>query len=946
MSEQSDANRPLQVGVSTSPAERAERAERRSNNRREFSSRLNWWAATHAPWILVLALVFTLLALEQLIDLRTGEILISVDSSLEAISTESPEDRAYAEAVRRRFGDSEAILVVMQFDDVFTTAALSRIESLSRQLAALEGVDSVSSLTATFIPHIEDGFLRYAKVTPATLEDPGLPERLRRSTVDNPMVRGQLVSADGRAAALLVKPEAISEREMLASDLTGRIRRLADTEQDDGTRIYVTGTPVIRSEISATVSRQLQRVVPAIIVVVTVLLALAFPSLHGVLLPLLTIAIALIWTLGTLNFLGLSLNLITALVPPFLVTMGLAYCAHILSEFEVLAQHHDPQKQVTRNALLLKGISVPITITGFTTIAGLLALLLNAQRSIIEFAWLSVLGTSYLMILTLAFVPAVLRYAKPRRGSGKAGSRLFDIASEKLIRVNHKLRPAILMIAGIVFAGALLLVTRIQVDDAFVGIFSEDSRVRSDYDAVNRVLGGVNPLDISIDGGAADVFTDPNVLRSLDELQSWLRIQPEVGAVTGLPDHVRLLNRYIAGNTEEAIPDSRDAIRQMLFVGEGEMLRSVVNSDRSSTLIRVRLTEDNTAQITALLDRLYEKLGTLPPGLAARVTGSSAVMAESVRDATTGQLQSVLLALTLIYLCLSAQFMSLRIGLQASLPTVLQTALYFGALGLLGVPLNPTTILVECLVLGLAIDDTIHYLARFNIAAKRTGSETLAAASALRAVLRPVTLTKAILAIGFLTLVTGELRNQALFGWLAALTLTLAWLVDILVTPAFMSGLRIVTLWDTLRLDIGHNIQKTIPIFAGLTNRQARIFALMANLHTIPQGAKLFAQGDEAGSVYVVIEGEVGIFKSNNDDEQVEITRLGRGSVVGERGWFGQRRNATVEALTRVRLLRFDDDDQERICKSYPTIAAQVFLSLNRLQAERQTELMPTSLRG
>ena len=152
---------------------------------------------------------------------------------------------------------------------------------------------------------------------------------------------------------------------------------------------------------------------------------------------------------------------------------------------------------------------------------------------------------------------------------------------------------------------------------------------------------------------------------------------------------------------------------------------------------------------------------------------------------------SIALALLLIYLCLSAQFMSLNVGLLATLPTGLQTALYFGLLGLLGVPLNPTSVLVESLVLGLAIDDTIHYLARFAGAAKRTGSESIAAQLALQSVLRPVTVTKAILALGFLTMVTGELSNQAQFGWLAALTLFCAWIVDMFVTPTLMSGLRI-----------------------------------------------------------------------------------------------------------------------------------------------------------
>jgi hypothetical protein len=295
-------------------------------------------------------------------------------------------------------------------------------------------------------------------------------------------------------------------------------------------------------------------------------------------------------------------------------------------------------------------------------------------------------------------------------------------------------------------------------------------------------------------------------------------------------------------------------------------------------------------------------------------------MVQSVATVTRGQLQSVALALGLVCVALCIQFMSLRVGLLASLPTALQTALYFGALGLGGIPLNATTSLVECLVLGLAVDDTIHYLARFGAATRRSGSEPEAASQALAMVLRPVTLTKGILAVGFLLLVTGELRNQVLFGWLAAFTLGCSWLVDVFVTPAFVSRLRITTLWDMLRLDLGDDVRGTIPLFANLTDRQARTFALMANLHTLPAGTKLLREGDPAGDIYVVIDGELRIWLERNGRE-VELARVGRGTVIGEGGYFGRRRNANVDTLCESRLLRFDDADQERICRAYPALA-------------------------
>ncbi|HUP92277.1 MAG TPA: efflux RND transporter permease subunit [Solimonas sp.] len=900
------------------------------------------FVARHALAVLAGVAALTLIAASQLFDWRHGFALrISVDPSLDPLIAQDDGERQYYETVRQRFGNDETILVVVRADDVYTEPVLRTVDALSRAIFDLDGVSQVDSLTTTPLPRNVQGTIDFVRIPAGEFGDPALPARLRTGVAENPLVRGQLVAADGRAAAIIARLEPLSDRELLDADLAGQIVRLADAAATPGIEVHVTGAPVVRAATSRAVFDQLRWVVPAIVVLLTGLLALTFRKLRGVLLPLATIGIALTWTFGTLAAIGRPLNLITSLVPPLLVTMGLAYCAHILSEFEsVPAQPGDDAW--SRVSHLLRETGGPVLLTGTTTGVGLLALWFNQLPAIREFAWLSAMGVAYTAILALTFLPAALRYCRPPVRP-LPGEQLFQDSSRKLGQFDMRRRNWILLAATVAFVVALLASLRIEVGDQFVGIFPANMRVRTDYEAANRAIGGVNPLSIVIDGGSADTFTEPKLLRALERLQRWLERQPEVGSVTGLVDHVQLLSRYFASG-QAGIPDSRELVKQVLFFGDGEPMRAVVNGDRSSTLISLRLRVDDTNSIGDFLQRLEHELTSLPPGLSTHVTGNAALLARSVQTVTNGQLMSVGLALLLIYACLALQFASFKTGALATLPTVLQTALYFGALGLSGVMLNATTSLVECLVLGLAVDDTIHYLARFNSAAKRTGSESSAAVSALSSVLRPITLTKLILAVGFLILVTGELRNQILFGWLAAFTLFSAWLVDVFVTPAFMSGVRIVTLWDSLRLNLGHNVQETIPLFAGLSARQARIFALMSKLENVPAGTRLIRQGDScgegkagdpAGDIYVVIDGKLSVWLER-DGERVDLNVLERGAVVGETGYFGQKRLAHVDTLTPVRVLRFDDADQERICRSYPRIAARVFLNLNRIQAERR----------
>ncbi len=901
-------------------------------------NRFHRWIAEHSIAVLMATLILSLLALLQLFDFQNARLRLSIDPSLDAISILTPQERKFDSLVRLRFGNREPVMVMMQVDDVFLPKNLQRLDRLSHDLQQLDGVKSVDSLTLTRLPRIERNDLNYSPLTPTSLQDPQIARELRHSTLDNPLIAGQLVSRDGSAAVVLVHPASSDELEILHSDLARRIRQTADRQAGPGVRIHVTGAPLIRSEISHTLTSQMKTMIPAIMLVIAVLLALVFRSLRAVLIPLLTICVAMLWVLASFSVAAIPINLVTALTPPFIITMGLAYCAHVISEYEQIHRREPALSAQKHIASLLQETSIPVMVTGLATIAGLLALTLNEQRSMIEFAAFSALGTLFLMLLTLLLVPSLLYFCKPRRRDQPlAGEAMLDQAIDTLSKFDQQHRKQILWVALIVFAGSLLYAAQIRIGEQLIGLFPENSRIRIDHAAINQKMGGVNPVYLAFEGGAEDVFTDPNILQQLDQLEKWVSQQPEVGSVLGLADHVKLLNRYLAAEASFAIPASRDAIRQMLFVGDGEWQRSVVNIDRSASLIQIRLRVDDTARIAPFLDRLQLRLKQLPGGLEIHLGGGAVIMTESVRKATSGQLMSVALALLLIYLCLSLQFLSFKIGLLATLPTALQTALYFGMLGLLGVSLNPTSVLVETLVLGLAIDDTIHYLSRFASAAKRSGSETIAAQRALQSVLRPVTVTKTILIAGFLTMLSGDLSSQALFGWLAALTLFCTWLVDIFVTPAFMSGLRIVTLWDTLRLNLGAQVQKTIPLFRGLSDRQSRIFALMANLHTLPSGTRLITEGDESGDIYVIIDGEVTVFKDIGDDH-IELARMQRGDVVGEIGYFGQRRSASVDTVSETRLLRFDDEDKERLCRAYPSIAARIFLNLNRVQAQRQAE--------
>jgi CRP-like cAMP-binding protein len=187
---------------------------------------------------------------------------------------------------------------------------------------------------------------------------------------------------------------------------------------------------------------------------------------------------------------------------------------------------------------------------------------------------------------------------------------------------------------------------------------------------------------------------------------------------------------------------------------------------------------------------------------------------------------------------------------------------------------------------------------------------------------------------------TSELHNLALFGALCAFTLAVAWVSDVTVTPALSSGVRIVTFWDVLRLDLGPEPHRSIPLMHGLSPREARTTALILDMVHLEPGEFLVREGEEGTDIFVVIEGELSLWRADGA-ARIEIERAHRGDVVGAPGYFANHHPLNAEALESTRVIRFEDRDLEYLLGRHPRIAAHIYRNLNHIQAEFAVHAMP-----
>ncbi len=904
-------------------------------------NRLLNFATLHPGRILSLVLALTLLALAGIVDVKTGQLKLGIDPSINRLLPEDDSDRQFYEHIRRVFGSEDVVMLALVSADaekgIFTPSMMTRVGRITEKLQALPGVDRVQSLATAPNLRADDDSLDISTLSEQVAQDPSVLEGLRESVMSNPLYGGNLVSRDGRVAVVLVQFKDLDDQEFLAQDIDRRIMAIAEAERGDA-NVWMTGTPVIKAETTRLLLAEMGFVLPAMLVVGALFLILVFRTTVGVLLPISNILIALVWVLGALGWMGRPLNMVTVIVPPLVFTVGLAYAMHVMSEFYAAREQ---QPDHPRFDLLvrevLSTIGLPLIITGLTTLTGFFALGLNPLLAIREFAWLATLGVLCSMLLTLAYIPAMLVLLKERSGNAPLNStRLFQSAAKVLARFNLRYRRSIIAVSVVLMVLALLGTLRIEVATDFIGDFPAKAPVRQQYESIRSAFNGASPFYIVIDGHAADAIVEPVNLRQIETLQAWLAAQPEVGGSLSIVDSLKLINRSLNGNDQAyyRIPENRALVKQLLVFGGGEELDGTIDKSFSVTSIQVRANVGDSASITALTERIEQRLAALNPPLSARITGNTVLVSRALDNIAGGQLFSVALALGVIYLLMSAMFTSWRAGALALVPNLIPVTVYFGTLGLLDIPLTPTTSLIACITLGIAVDDTIHYMVRFNADARRLANESKAAFSALEGVLRPITYTTMALCLGFLVLTTSDLKNQMQFGALSVFTLFLAWLCNITLAPALTVGVRIVTLWDVLRLDLGEDPQHSIPLMQGLTLRQARTFALLSNIMDVKAGTRIVTEGEEGHDMYVVISGQLRVWVPRHDGP-VDLATMSRGAILGEIGFFAAKRSANVDTLTDTRLLRFNVDDLERLRRRRPWIAAIIYRNLNRVQAER-----------
>ena len=776
------------------------------------------------------------------------------------------------------------------------------------------------------------------------------------SLKNHPLFEGDVLSKNLSTAALIItfspgsKPESDNTQTILKGLLS---KYQKDSEIAETLRIAYAGQPRQINKASRLIRQDMALILPLSLMLIVVVLLIAFRSIRAVIVPLSVVLFGILWTAGIIGLIGDELNLVTMACAPIIVCVGSAYVIKFLNQYQIESlQIREAKKSGVPQPTIpevvyatLSSVTVPVTVTAITTVAGFIALVVSPIPAVQQLGLYSSVGIIFINLFTLTLAPALLHFFHlpdlvPTENQSGLLDRFFQVIVEWLRLYSKRLIWIWMIVASIMALGMLQL----SINSSSKS-FPEESQLVKDLQLIEDELSGTDTLrllfragnDIENQQDSYNPLKTAKTIFGLKELQDWLfqvKDVTEIGNIEGLRidkmhSPVDVLEHYRMG-----LDKLSDKEVVQFFDKTAENGPKFLSDAEDVMQVTLRMRSSGSTAFLSLRDLLIQKVPQLLPHLKFSYTGGSVLSSESANNIAQGQINSVFLALVIVFVILSMLFLSWKMGVIALFPNVITILIFFGSLGWMNIPIGVTISVIAAIALGIGVDDTIHFLSHYNENANKLRNKRKASLKTLPIVARPMLFSTIALSAGFILFSLSEMESQVLFGTFTAFTLLVCLAIDMTYLPSIVMETGLITVWDYVGLKFDEQFIEEIDLFQNMTVREAKIASLMAYTEDLEKGTLLFTQGEIGDEMYVVLSGSISIFLEKNG-KRTDLVRLEKGNTFGEMGLFRKaERSASAEAAEKTRLLVVNRDCLEPLKKRNPKIAAKLFLNLaNRLQS-------------
>ena len=791
-----------------------------------------------------------LMLLIGLVLLLPGLQNFKLDASSEALVIQGDEAFKTYREVGNTFGNSDFLIATFTpKNNLFEPQTLSVIKNLESQLSDLEGISSVLSLLDApifFQPRVE---LSEIADNLKTLEDPVVDIQLAKEEIlDNPIYSELIISPDGKTTALQIVLEenleyrplinkryelldkvqtpkvqdeidkinlAISEINDLESikqkQLIENVRSVLNKFRSEGT-IFLGGASMIAVDMMSFIESDLRVFGIAVAIVFGLLLFTFFGKISYVFLPLSNAVVATIFTASFLGLVGWKISVVSSNFIALLLILTISLTVHVLVRFNDV--RHEMNSVDDAIAEACKQMLFPCFFAAFTTAVAFISLIFGEIKPVIEFGKMMAVGMIFAFLLTFTFLPMMMKILINRKANEPHWIQSVPVS---LVKFSHYAKNRIFLVSIILMCGLVYGFSLLKVENRFIDYFSDDTEIYQGMYLLDKELGGTATLDIVIDAPKEsiedigldddlfddDLFEDDSseasgywwnsfTLKRLEGIHDYLDSTPEIGKVLSVASGIKMA-RLI--NNGKDLNDLELALLRSVLPEDlkESLLYSYINEDDSQVRISTRVYEtSNTLNRNQLINNvssdLQEKFGLAEDQF--RITGLAVLYNNMLQSLFDSQIKSLGIVFGVILIMFLVIFRSIKVAVIGLIPNILTASSVLGLLGILSIPLDIMTITVAAISVGMAVDNTIHYLYRYKVEISNGVASSDAILKSHTTIGRAILYTALTISIGFLIFSFSNFSPTVLFGTFTSLAIFTSLVATLILLPLLLQSFK------------------------------------------------------------------------------------------------------------------------------------------------------------
>ena len=750
----------------------------------------------------------TFLALSTIV---MGYFAIQVKLSYEftkAIPEDNPKFVIYQDFVKKFGVDGTTMVVGFQTDSFFTAGIFNQVADLQKDIKTIPGVTEVLSVpnsytivkdsaASKFLPH--KIFNAPYTSDSALVADRAVLESLPfyKNLMYNP-------SSNAYIMAISFLPDSINSgaRSAIIKNLQSKLDGFAAKTK---LAVHISGLPYIRTILADRIKKEMLWFLIGSLLLSAITLFLFFRSISATLLSLSVVIMGVIWSFGTMVLLGQKITLLTALIPPLIVVIGIPNCIYFLNKYHTSYKATNHKQEAIEQMVGRMGI---VTLfCNITAAIGFFVFAFTKSPLLKEFGWVSGLNIMALFLISLLFIPPVLTYLPPpsTKHVKYLENKFLERVLLKIERWTFQHTKWVFAITSILVVVSIMGLMRIKKEAFIVDDLPKKDTLYTDLKWFEKEAGGVMPLEILIDTKKKNgLVRSIKPLEAIDELHQYLEQQPELGKPLGLLEGMKFAKQafYDGDSNAYTVPTGTEMAFMASYLktdsqktntatatSPTQLLSKFIDSSKSETRVSVNMKDIGSAQLPFFLQRLDSVTKAIfdTSKYKVEITGSSVTFLEGSNFIVRGLGESIFWAFLLIAICMIFLFRSFPILMCSLVPNIVPLLLTAGLMGWLGISLKPSTVLVFSVALGIAIDVTIRFLVNYKQELPRLNNNVhTTLIQTIKHTGISIIYTSLVLVAGFVIFCFSDFGGTKALGWLTSLTLVVSTFTNLILLPALI----------------------------------------------------------------------------------------------------------------------------------------------------------------